>query len=163
MKAIVSREVSALVLKPSVAGQPVSQGTHVHFNDKKPESSKLSAVSYARYYGLITLNQITLSARDQELASRLVQLYFEIFREILGESAKRMDEPERADLGKEAVEKAAGKVGKWRGRRKGAKSNGRKAANEDEEPVESAEAKMVAAVLTGINRALPYAKMDDEL
>jgi ribosome biogenesis protein MAK21 len=56
-------------------------------------------------------------------------------------------------------------VEKWRGRRKGAKPRGgrKSALQNEEEVVSSGEAKLVAAVLTGINRALPFAKLDDEM
>jgi ribosome biogenesis protein MAK21 len=171
MKAVVAREVSSLVLKPagsSSASQDASS-SHVRFGDDKNESKKADvkseATSHARYYGLITLNQITLSNKDNEVASRLIELYFEVFREVLGEGLKQKEEgagEDEEELDEAKIEKVAGKVEKWRGRRKGAKpKGGRKSALETEELVETGEAKLVAAVLTGINRALPYAKLDE--
>lgn len=165
MKSIVAREVSALVLKPAA---PVSTApsSHVRFDDapSKPTKSKSAGPernegqSHARYYGLITLNQITLSRGDQELAGRLVDLYFEIFREILGEESGKEEEG-----AEEGIEKVVGKVGKWEGRRKKAGRNGKgKSKGKDEsEEMEGADARLIAAVLTGINRAVPYAKLDD--
>ena len=164
MKAVVARETSALILKPSSGQEPAK--THIRFDDDKAKvpNAKTEGTNHARYYGIITLNQITLTSKDHETAARMVELYFEIFREILGQSEK-----DDIDLDPEArkaasVEKAAGKVEKWRGRRKGAKpKGGRKTATEAESLVESGEAKLVAAVLTGINRALPFAKLDESL
>lgn len=173
MKTVVARDISALVLKPVGATAPTpSSGTHVRFDDapKKPAAKaaeKPDATNHGRYYGLITLNQIGLTPRDQDVAGRLVELYFEIFREVLGEGAKSKEEGaerDEDDLATEQVEKVAGKVDKWRGRRKGSKpKGGRQTAAQGEQLVETSEARLIAAVLSGINRALPYAKLDDEV
>lgn len=160
MKAVVAREVSALVLKPPTAASTAAATTHMRFDDEKPKAgpSKGEPPSHARYYGLITLNQLTLTMQEQETAGRLVELYFEVFRELLGEA----DDDDEEDLAKK-VEKVSGKVGKWQGRRKGAKpKNGRKSAIE-EEVVDNDKTRLVTAVLTGINRALPFAKLDEGL
>lgn len=181
MKSIVAREVSSLVLKPS-PGAASSSSSHVRFDDA-PSTSKSSSsksavtksdgATHARYYGLITLNQITLSVRtDRELAAKLVQLYFEVFREILGEAEKQGDaEVDKEGKAKEELEKAVGKVGKWQGRRKGAEGKGKgkgkgKGGGQgdgDEEVLESEAARLVAAVLTGIKRAVPYARLEEDV
>lgn len=172
MKSIIAREVSSLVLKPSApaSSAPASSGAHVRFDDapsssksksKTAAAEKSDAQSHARYYGLVTLNQITLARGDQDLAGRLVDLYFEIFREILGEENNK--DEEGGDK-KEGVEKVTGKVGKWEGRRKkvGGKKGGKGGGKETrEDDMEGVDARLVAAVLTGINRAVPYAKLDD--
>jgi ribosome biogenesis protein MAK21 len=172
MKAVVAREISALILKPTPSGSASQSqsSSHVRFDDDGPKGKKTpepkpGATSHAQYYGLISLNQITLTNKDQDVADRLIELYFEMFREVLGEGLKRKEERDDEDeFGEEQIEKVAGKVEKWRGRRKGAKpKGGRKTALENEELVEAGEAKLVAAVLTGINRALPYAKLDEAM
>jgi ribosome biogenesis protein MAK21 len=92
-------------------------------------------------------------------------LYFEVFREVLGEGKQEEEEVAGGD-GELAgqVEKVAGKVEKWRGRRKRATpKGGRKTAMQGEQLVETSEARLIAAVLSGINRALPYAKLDEDL
>lgn len=163
MKAVVAREVSALVLKTTLTGPAgaASSGSHMRFDDdeqkKKEDEKKKDANDHGRYYGLITLNQMTLTSKDNDVAGRLVEVYFEVFREILGDEEKRGDAVDED----EAREKVTGKVGKWQGRRKGAKAKGGR--KEEEELVESGAAKLIAAVLTGINRALPFAKLDDAL
>ncbi|KAK6908849.1 hypothetical protein I203_102854 [Kwoniella mangroviensis CBS 8507] len=179
MKAVVAREVSALVLKPigSTAAAASSSGSHIKFDDdvkgKKPEEKKSDTVNHARYYGLITLNQITLTRKDQEVAGKLVDLYFEVFREILGDGSKKDEEhpiggeEEEGEIGEDQIEKVAGKIDKWRGRRKGTRPKpGQKkktAMEQEEELIENSESKLVSAVLTGINRALPFAKLDETM
>ena len=158
MKAVVAREVSALVLKTAAtASQP--SGGHMRFDDEAPKkaAAKPEGTTHARYYGLITLNQLTLTSRESDVAGRLVELYFEVFREILGDGTP--DEEE----GVSKVEKVAGKVEKWRGRRKGAKPRGGRKSATEEELVDASDTRLVAAVLTGINRAMPFAKLDDEM
>lgn len=173
MKAIIAREVSSLVLKPS-PGASSSSSSHVRFDDgpsassskstSKAKVSKTDGPTHARYYGLITLNQITLSAKtDRELAGKLVQLYFEVFREILGEADS--DKEEGGDKEHDQLEKAVGKVGKWQGRRKRSdkgKKNGKQQQQEQEDGVDGDQARMVAGVLTGIKRAMPYARLEEE-
>lgn len=173
MKAIVAREVSSLVLKPS-PGAASASSSHVRFDDGPSTSTGKSAggkpiksdgAAHARYYGLITLNQITLSARtDRELAGKLVQLYFEVFRELLGEAEKEGAGANGEDKEKEDLEKAVGKVGKWQGRRKRSdKGKGKGNGQDDEEVLESEAARLVAAVLTGIKRAVPYARLEEDV
>lgn len=172
MKAVVAREVSAIVLKTTITGAAGSSnaGSHMRFDDDqaKQGDAKTAINDHGRYYGLITLNQMTLTSKDRDVAGKLVEVYFEVFREILGEEQKKGEE-ERLDAAAgefdtEKLEKVTGKVEKWRGRRKGAKpKGGHKAAAESEELVESAAAKVISAVLTGINRSLPFAKLDDDL
>ena len=159
MKAVIAREISALVLKPQNTSQ--ASTSHVRFDEQKKNqpTTRPEGSNHARYYGLITLNQITLTAKDQETAAKVVEVYFEIFREILG-NGKDDEEEDQASEG-DHVEKVAGKVGKWRGRRKGAKDKRKKQGN-GEASIESSDAKLVAAILTGINRALPFATLDDE-
>lgn len=169
MKTVVAREVSAIVLKTTLTGAAGSAnaGAHMRFDndDKKKDGDKAGSEvnQHGRYYGLITLNQMTLTSKDRDAAGRLVEVYFEVFREILGEEQKK-GEDEKTNAADGVDENVTGKVEKWRGRRKGAKpKGGRKAAQEKEDLVESHDAKLVAAVLTGINRALPFAKIDDKL
>lgn len=169
MKAVVARNVATLVLKPPATGPALPAGANklAKLAAAQKEDKKADAASHARYYGLITLNQMTLTVRDRDVAGRLVETYFEVFREILGDGTGPEEEPvvEGAETieGKAAIEKVAGKVEKWRGRRKGAKpKNGRQTNKVEESLVEESDAKMVAAVLTGVNRALPFAKLEDD-
>ncbi len=165
MKAVIVREVASLVLKaPAVA--PVDSKRH---NGDKKGKGKGKAVphveagaNHGRYYGLITLNQVTLTVRDRDVAARLVEVYFEIFRELLDTD---MDQPAPADLEEaeqQNLEKITGKVSKWQGRRKGTKFTKGKGQQHEEE-IEQGDSKMISAVLTGVNRAMPFAKLDDTM
>jgi ribosome biogenesis protein MAK21 len=119
MGSIVIREVAALVLKPALG----KDAKHDH----------------ARYYGLITLNQVVLSRDQPEVAAKLLDLYFEVFQDILS----RLDKAEET---KPAPKDNAKK---------------RKSTNEQtavREQKEEGESKLLAAVLTGAHRALPFAK-----
>jgi ribosome biogenesis protein MAK21 len=155
MKAVVVREVSTIVLRPI----PKAVRQDVKGKGKAAEVHDLG-LEHGRYYGLITLNQITLTSRDRDLAGQLVQVYFELFREILGSgNGKPAADADGEQQNK--LEKVTGKVEKWQGRRKGTKQSRKKNAQTEEE-VEQGDSKLIAAVLTGVSRALPFARLEDE-
>ncbi|GHJ86839.1 hypothetical protein NliqN6_3241 [Naganishia liquefaciens] len=157
MKAVVVREVSTIVLRPvpkasvnskDVKGKGKAAEVHDH------------GLEHGRYYGLITLNQITLTSRDRDLAGQLVHVYFELFREILNSGNNKA--PHDLEAEEQAkMEKVTGKVDKWQGRRKGTKQSRKKNAPTEDE-VEQGDSKLIAAVLTGVSRALPFARLDDD-
>ncbi|EJT98063.1 CBF-domain-containing protein [Dacryopinax primogenitus] len=125
MKSVVIRDVSSLILRPPSTSA----------------NAKGSENQHAKYYGVITFNQTTLTKSDLEVSRALIEVYFDLFREIIGKA----DEP----VGKS--DKVAPK--------KRAKGKGRvKAAAPAEEQDENS--KMIAAILTGINRSLPFANLD---
>lgn len=173
MKSVVVREVSSLVLVPpppkTIApskqakkqqkkkgkAQPMAKKTTV-FESARDDSGNL----HARYYGIITLNQTTLTVRDGEVAGKLVEVYFEVFKGILGDGkGKEEEDTPKVEVAEAADADAKGKdhkgKGAWKG--KGKKSD----VKEDE--VEDSDAKMIAAVLSGVNRALPFAKIDENV
>lgn len=155
MKAVVVREVSTIVLRPI----PKVDTKDVKGKGKAAEVHD-TGLEHGRYYGLITLNQITLTSRDRDLAGQLVHVYFELFREILGSGHGKGSHDAEADS-QAKLEKVTGKVDKWQGRRKGTKHSKKKNAQNEEE-VEQGDSKLIAAVLTGVSRALPFARLDDE-
>ena len=109
MKSVIVREVRALVfrLPASTAAQAAPSTpavhTHIRFTDADSSSSKPKPAaksdkekgpearwnSHAWYYSAVTLNQIVLtpSATDRVVARTLVDMYFEMFEEILGSKA----------------------------------------------------------------------------
>ncbi|XP_068730456.1 CCAAT/enhancer-binding protein zeta-like [Montipora capricornis] len=87
MKLVITKEMEKLLYRPNVAMK-------------------------AQYYAICFLNQLILGKRDQDLATRLISIYFSFFRAFL----------KKGDM----------------------------------------EAKLLSALLTGVNRAFPYAKEDDE-
>jgi ribosome biogenesis protein MAK21 len=163
MKAVVIREVAALVLKPPTP-PPTAASKHVKF-DKKEAGKKSSAemhkaaAEHARYYGIITLNQMMLSTKERDVAARLVEVYFEVFRELLGMNSTLDTETKDED----GQEKITGKVHNWQGRKKGTRNGKKRDEKKKEGEVESGDAKLIAAVLTGVTRALPYARLEDEV
>jgi ribosome biogenesis protein MAK21 len=182
MTPILVREVSELVLHPrtsipSSAPAPAastSSGTHVKFggdsDDEKEKKKKAAAPAAAaprdhardnsRYYGVTTLNQVMLKKEQGEVAAKMVDVYFEVFGDVLG----RLPDKEDSDDEKEKeVEKVAGKKRSRDEGKNGGKKGGKKGKGpaEEQDAVNDVDAKLVAAVLTGINRAFPFAKLDD--
>ncbi|KAI9801019.1 MAG: hypothetical protein M1825_003553 [Sarcosagium campestre] len=101
--------------------------------------------SHAKYYAIITLNQTILSSKEEELARKLLDIYFPMFISILktrtekGEAAHSVDKPKPV-------------VGS-RPRGRHDKSRPREAGTSVEEELKE---KMISAILTGVNRAYPF-------
>jgi ribosome biogenesis protein MAK21 len=160
MKSIVVRGIISLILKPSSSSAAASaqQNTKIVFSDSKPsakaknEPSKKGSASnpHARYYATITFNQIVLSSStvDTKVAKELIDVYFELFKEMLGEG--KVDEEEL-----QVVEKDGKKA--HRDNKKTRKEIKGEAGFTE---VEDSNSKLISAILTGVNRALPFAKMD---
>lgn len=112
----------------------------------------------AKYYGVITLNQTVLSAREQEVANKLLEIYFSLFVGLLKQQ-KEHDKKEEAvlKLNKHGhVQGGGGKPGK------AAQKKAEKAATQAFKVEDENREKLISAVLTGVNRAFPFAKTDDE-
>jgi ribosome biogenesis protein MAK21 len=58
-----------------------------HLQSPSKEDKKAVGTSHARYYAAITFNQIVLSPSqaDRDVARELVNIYFELFKDILGQ------------------------------------------------------------------------------
>ncbi|KAI5476912.1 CCAAT-box-binding transcription factor [Pseudohyphozyma bogoriensis] len=153
MTPIMVREVSSLILRPSVSAAPSS---HVRFGkDAVKEKVKDAGQDHARYYGVITLNQVMLNKNQAEVAGKMIEVYFQIFGDILG----RVKDEEEAEASAEP--KVAGEKRKRGGGKPGKGKKGEKDEKAEGE-VSETDSKLVAAVLTGVNRAFPFAKLDDE-
>ncbi|KAI0819759.1 CBF/Mak21 family-domain-containing protein [Trametes gibbosa] len=182
MKGVIVREIRALVfrLPASTAAQAASanpSNTHIRFDDNVSSSkSKLKAKgdalttdgpasrwnTHAWYYASVTLNQavLTPSAGDCTVARMLVDTYFEMFEEIL---ESKGDEDEDAPDDAKADDKPAGKGAKGKDRgpprdKKKRKVKEVKGAAGFAE-VEDSSSRLIGAILTGVNRALPFAQM----
>ncbi|KAI9050750.1 hypothetical protein LZ554_004869 [Drepanopeziza brunnea f. sp. 'monogermtubi'] len=109
--------------------------------------------SHAKYYAINTLNQTILSSKEEEVAKKLLSIYFELFVALL-----KKPEP------KQVVGPPINRKGQVQG---GGAPKGRKAVakakKEDEAKLTSEEVteKMISAVLAGVNRAFPFSKSDD--
>ncbi|KAJ3180641.1 hypothetical protein HDU87_001754 [Geranomyces variabilis] len=141
MKLVVIKEVERLLFRPNISDR-------------------------ARYYAVTFLNQIVFSHKEQDAAAanRLIEVYFAVFDGL----GKRKAEAESVEV--------IVKKDRWRDKKKGGKKGGNaksKAgkpafvpAADAQDPmgeVDGIDAKMMAALLTGVNRAFPFAKIDDNV
>lgn len=180
MKGVIVREVRSLVFRQTAStsgtiaqGTQTKQSSHIRFGNDSGTPSKAKGKaphedekghtmdrwnSHAWYYSSVTLNQVVLtpSDHDREVARTLIDLYFEMFREILGgtvnskfdvgdpeESQQKDDEPRDGHSSRS---------------KKGKAKEARGEAGFAE--VEDANSRLISAVLTGVNRAMPFAKVD---
>ncbi|KAF5348324.1 hypothetical protein D9756_010452 [Leucocoprinus leucothites] len=186
MKSIVVREIISLVLKPSPSAPTTTPTTtptnkHIRFaspepssksKSKKPQQDKKPRSNpHAQYYATITFNQIVLtpSTTDREVAVRLIDIYFELFKDVLGSDPEKSsgDDVQEDDEDEKLLEKdgqvlkdkkgrvvVKGKQGKSKA--KGKEISGAAGFIE----VEDSNSKLISALLTGVNRALPFAKVE---
>ncbi|KAJ3916549.1 CBF/Mak21 family-domain-containing protein [Lentinula edodes] len=179
MKGVVVREITALVLRPAA---PTAAATirKIRFaEDDTPAPTASSATSkskgkvattekkqvnvHARYYATITFNQIVLTPADRDVALKLIDVYFEMFKELLGEG-KISEEGGVVEDGDEIAEVKTDKNGRvFNGKQSKGKGKGKikeikGAAGFGE--IEDENSKLISAILTGVNRALPFAKID---
>ncbi|KAI4261793.1 MAG: hypothetical protein L6R42_003017 [Xanthoria sp. 1 TBL-2021] len=107
---------------------------------------------HAQYYAVITLNQTVLSGKEEDLAKKLLDIYFSLFARLLAKpnpkATLEAENPTRINQ-KGEIQGGGGPAGKA-ARRKAAQKD--KATTVEEDLRE----KMLSAVLTGVNRAIPY-------
>lgn len=129
MKMYVVREIEQLLLRPGVTQR-------------------------AQYYSLITLNQTILSAKDKDVANKLIEIYFIFFRRLLSLS----DQQEKEDKEKK------NKKNQDKGSPKDSKKNNKKdkSTTDKVHKLDDMESKMISAILTGVNRAFHFAELADE-
>jgi ribosome biogenesis protein MAK21 len=90
---------------------------------------------HSQYYGVIALNRIILAKRDIEVANKLIDVYFVLFAKLLETKEKEI---------------------------RNSKVSYSKPKNKDNKEFEDAvDSKMIAALLTGVNRAYKFAKIDN--
>ncbi|KAF9447072.1 CBF-domain-containing protein [Macrolepiota fuliginosa MF-IS2] len=179
MKSIIVREIISLVLKPSApststATTPTTPGNkHIRFSSPEPATKSKSKSTpqdkkprntHAQYYATITFNQIVLtpSQSDREVAVRLIDIYFELFKDVLGaEGTTEVEETDEQLLEKdgEVQKDKKGRVLVRDKKRKGTKDKEFNGAAGFVE-VEDSNSKLISALLTGVNRALPFAKVE---
>lgn len=116
---------------------------------------------HAKYYATITLNQTVLSSKEEGVARKLLDIYFSLFLKLLEKPDKAKDAPAATGINnitinrKGEVQGGGGPAGK-KALRKLKESE--KATTVDEDLRE----KMLSAVLTGVNRAIPFTNTNDE-
>ncbi len=110
--------------------------------------------SHAKYYAINTLNQTILSGKEENVAQKLLDIYFDQFVSLLKKPEPSTMPPGPAVNHKGQIQGGGAPMGK-KAKAKAAKENEAKAVNE--ETME----KMISAVLTGVNRAFPFSKPDE--
>ena len=176
MKGIVVREIISLILRPrassaaassALSSEPTSsKSTKIVFSDtpststsKLPlksskEDKKAVGTSHARYYAAITFNQIVLSPSqaDREVARELINIYFELFKDVLGQDGTELNDATE-DVPKQIRDGSSKGNSK---KQKGKEVKGEAGFAE----LEDSNSKLTSAILTGVNRASPFANLD---
>ncbi|KAG0266757.1 hypothetical protein BG011_001216 [Mortierella polycephala] len=132
MTMIVVREVERLLMRPRISER-------------------------AQYYAIITLNQTILSARQMDVANKLIDIYFVFFKRMLGDQESQLKKT------KGFLKENKNKVDKKRKKDAGKTKGPHRTPGEVLGLQDSEHSKMIAAVLTGVNRAFPFAKVDDNI
>jgi ribosome biogenesis protein MAK21 len=104
-----------------------------------------------KYYSINTLNQTILSMKEPAVADNLLRIYFEMFLTLL-KSGSLGNLEALNDKKKPTNDK--GKKGKG-------KPKGKPAAAETPTDEADTTQKLVSSILTGVNRAIPFATADD--
>ncbi|EKM74690.1 hypothetical protein AGABI1DRAFT_65411 [Agaricus bisporus var. burnettii JB137-S8] len=167
MKSIVVREIISLILKPSAPAAQPPKNQHVRFSSPEPATKSKPQVkktrnAHAQYYATITFNQIVLTPTpsDREVAIRLIDIYFELFKDVLGSELEKMEDDDEKLIEKDG-EVQKDKKGRVLVKNKGKEKKSKEisgAAGFIE--VEDSDSKLISALLTGVNRALPFAKVE---
>ncbi|CAM6129014.1 unnamed protein product [Calypogeia fissa] len=111
----------------------------------------------ARYYAAVFLNQIVLSNKGDgpKLAKQLIDLYFSLFKAV----TSVVDEEDRDSKSKRKKGDKGRKRGFGKGMNKGS-TNAKEKENAANFMMEI-DSRLLSALLTGVNRALPYIKAED--
>ncbi|GAB7361094.1 hypothetical protein MBLNU230_g1132t1 [Neophaeotheca triangularis] len=112
---------------------------------------------HAKYYAAITLNQTVLSQKEQETANKLLNIYFSLFLQLLKPNTPGA--PSAPQPAKKAPhggpQGGGGKAGKMAAKKQALLEA------KGQESEEQLREKMIAQVLTGVNRAFPFADTND--
>ena len=112
---------------------------------------------HAQYYAIITLNQTVLSTKEEAIARSLLDIYFHLFGKLLKRPNLAMEKANVPTLTADKI--TVNKKGEIQG---GGGSAGKKALKKQDAATKSTvveedlREKMLSAVLTGVNRAIPY-------
>lgn len=104
--------------------------------------------SNAKYYAIITLNQTVLQTSDPDVANKLLDVYFSLFVAFLNRS--KQGKASNFDIEDKSQNPEQSKKRK--------RPNAVLDVNKAEQEIED---KIIAQVLTGVNRAFPFCKKDN--
>lgn len=121
----------------------------------------------AKYYSTLFLSQLVLSRKGEGplLARQLIELYFGLFASLAdvektgGKEGDKKEENDASRGGKGG--NRGGKSGGKRGEKGGKKGKSPKGLKKGSGPEEAVNSKLLAVVLRGINRALPFVRDAD--
>lgn len=173
MKSIVVREMVSLILRPvaPTTSTSASSSKHIRFDDTPAKAKgkdtkgkdahggrKEYANVHAAYYATITFNQIVLSPTpaDRQVARQLIDVYFDLFKDLLGNVGEASKTRENGGHDDPPTLRKDGKGQK--GTREQKESKGSAGFAE----VENSDSRHISAILTGVNRALPFAKLSTD-
>ncbi|KAB5551326.1 CBF/Mak21 family-domain-containing protein [Coniochaeta sp. 2T2.1] len=104
-----------------------------------------------KYYAINTLNQTILSMKEPAVADNLLRIYFEMFLTLL----------KSGSLGNLEALNEKKKPGNDKGKKGKGKSRGKPPVSDAAADEADTTQKLVSAILTGVNRAVPFATADD--
>lgn len=119
-------------------------------------SLRPNADYHATYYSVITLNQTILKRSEDDVANKLVKTYFTLFEKFL----MNTDKDNAEDDGQVKTDTKSYENKRKKNFKKG-KNGGKSVKNEktEEELVSERNSKLFSALLTGVNRAFPFAHL----
>ncbi|KAK8440946.1 hypothetical protein B9J08_02245 [Candidozyma auris] len=117
---------------------------------------------HSKYYTILTLNQTILSKKEVELADSLVKTYFSLFEKLLVESDPALKDSKQDKVIGESEKGRKNNRKQFKKGKKGGKSV-KVEQKTEQEVVEERSSKMFSAILTGLNRALPFSELPSEI
>ena len=111
---------------------------------------------HAKYYAITTLNQTVLSSSEDGVVRKLLDIYFALFLGLLAEQNKKPADEASQTNSKGEMQGGGARPGKM------AKKKKPIAAQKGASVEEAMREKITSAILTGINRAVPYTNTNDE-
>lgn len=117
---------------------------------------------HAQYYAIITLNQTVLSTKEEAIARKLLDIYFDLFANLLKPATADTEKAYTPALTANKI--VVNKKGEIQG---GGGPAGKKALKKQRAATKSTvveddlREKIMSAVLTGVNRAIPYTTTSD--
>ncbi|KAI4126062.1 MAG: hypothetical protein LQ338_003950 [Usnochroma carphineum] len=112
---------------------------------------------HAQYYAIITLNQTILSGKEEHVAKKLLDIYFSLFAKLLAKPQAPKPEAIPVKINQKGEIQGGGGPAGRAARHKAALKENATAVEDD------LREKMLSAILTGVNRAVPYANTKYEI
>ncbi|KAI9450958.1 CBF-domain-containing protein [Russula earlei] len=166
MKAVIIHEATTMIMRPSLppsltAASRSQPNINTRLSSGGPKSARNQEQNgwraHARYYATITFNQIVLSTSeaDRTSARTLMDVYFHLFRETISQR-----EPDGLVTIVKGLNDNQSKKIQRKADVLGNSKEVRGSAGFAE--IQDSNAKLLGAILTGVNRALPYARLGVE-